>query len=219
MVEGTNIELAVEPLSQLDPSWGVSAQEARQICSMVATKMILTYLLPNSDAAKLTPTQIKDKMAQFGGRNEAGYWKHSAQVEVLKHAGLVAWRRNWHSSKNNLEHFVSEEGYSEAQMQALRTQVAKEIDEDEQANIARSLVASLAEGNPVIVSVGAGFDTNRDSHQIVLCGYRKNGDKEEFIYNDPDTDPAKLAKLHVSVDYFYTYFRFTAIFAQKPASA
>jgi len=211
-----NIQLKVDELSQHDPTLEIDELNSREICAMIATKILFEFHLPGSSYAKLQPPAIRDMFLRYGGRTEDGYWKHSAQVNIFKEAGLVAWRRDWHAPNSDLEYIPEHGGYDEDQTQAIAKQVNDEqVFTSEEDKVLNSLKTSLQASSPVIVSVAAGFGNNSDGHQVVVHGYSERDGKKTLTVLDPDTPNGNKCSNEVDAQYFFKYFRYLAIFTLK----
>lgn len=75
-----------------------------------------------------------------------------------------------------------------------------------------SIVASLKDGNPIIVSVEKRVLEQTRFHMLVIVGYADN----EFMYHEPEsTDRERGAFRSCDTDTFMNYWRGKAIFIKK----
>jgi hypothetical protein len=65
--------------------------------------------------------------------------------------------------------------------------------------------------------VKPGFSTNKQDHQIVLNGMVTEDGVDYLYFTDPVQDPeVRQEKQKVSVERFFEYFNYRAIFVSKP---
>lgn len=182
---------------------------AKQRCGLACMTMQLHYY-----GMPIPADEVLKEARQFKAINANGDWWHPGQVKLLKRYGLVAWRRNWHFSPSGAppeEHFRTQEGYDERQLNAFKWQrAAEEPYTLPEAKFLHSLQMSLLAGDPVIVSVKKEFSHNKQNHQIVVSGW--NEAELTYMVYDP-IQPIGPAAVHES--YLLEYSNLWAIFTQQ----
>jgi len=214
--EKVDIYLDVDHVWQEDPEHNIPENERRTICAVACMKMILDYV----DQAKYQQHSLHRMVAEMqsqGAQNENKYWIHSRQVNYFSSLRLVSWRRNWKAPSTDVAWFADNEGYDDTQLAAAAKQTQSEkIDGTPRAKMIESLKASIQDNIPVIVSVISGFSINKHDHQIVVNGYTHDGEQEWIYYTDPALPPeTHQDRQKMSVDKFFEYSRYLAIFVQK----
>ena len=100
--------------------------------------------------------------------------------------------------------------------------VEKQIDSEatRASNKEKSLLAlseSFEADMPVVASVKPGFSTNKQDHQIVLNGMTTQDGVDYLYFTDPVQDPeVRQEKQKVTVERFFEFFNYRAIFVSKP---
>ncbi len=205
--------LNVAHIWQLDPDSPIPESKRRRMCAPASVNMVLDFVFVKHGNYSFALDEIAQEMEEFGGRVVEYGWKHSAQVNTLKHHGLVSWRRNWLAPSQDPSYFIEHEGYDDAQVTAFLAQLARENQlGDSLHDRAWSCIKhSIDNGVPVIISVKAGFSDNEIGHIVVVSGYTQ--DTVEIV--DPLLPPDEHK--NVSMEYFWEYFKLQAIFIQLPA--
>jgi hypothetical protein len=204
----------VQPTWQLDPRHPIPAEERRTSCAVATVKMLLDHFLPDQSAENPFH-RVREEMIRAGGKDHHGHWRHVAQIRVLSSLGLVAWRRNWSAPSQDPQWLADHEGYSPEQLSAVRAQTAAEAALEPEARPWHSLRTTLFASGPVIASVKPGFTTNRQNHQVVLHGYRHEGQTEIVAFVDPLENPhAEHVRREMELPRFLSFFNRRAVFAQ-----
>lgn len=194
--------------SQHDVDSGLNSYWQNRSCGIIAIKMVIDYFQPR-------PTDLAEMFeyaTNHGGTHVNGDWLHSTLVNTARHYGYLSWRRSWIPSRRDKEFFLSEQ-VDEASIQAWEEQTKSEA--------VPSLLWSLAQNFPVVVSVAKNFDETSSNHDVVLTGVRKKGDKVEgFYFNDPYTayGGGENENRYVPVDQFNNNWTHRAIFVQPKES-
>ncbi|NLG35172.1 MAG: hypothetical protein GX548_07450 [Lentisphaerae bacterium] len=204
----------VQPVWQLDPAHPIPESERRTCCAVATTLMMLNHFLPAQGVPR-SFLHVRNGLLRAGGKNSQGHWQHSAQVAFFATFGLVAWRRNWAAPSQNPQWLADHEGYSPAQLAALRDQTASESPLSAAERPWSCLRRSLASIGPVIASVMPGFTTNRQNHQIVLLGFRSDGPSTVLAFLDPLAHP-RLHPFESDLPRFLAHFNRRAIFVLPP---
>ncbi len=202
--------LDVAHIWQLDPDSPIPEDQRRRMCAPASVNMVLDYVFVKHGEYSFALDAIVKEMESFGGRIVEYGWKHSAQVDTLKHHGLVAWRRNWLAPSQDPNYFIQNEGYNQDQVDEFLSQLGQE-DQNGGSPQDRAwfcIKQSIDNGLPVIISVKAGFSENEIGHMVVVSGYTK--DTVEIV--DPLLPPGEQKR--VDRDYFWEYFKLQAIFVR-----
>lgn len=210
--------LDVDHVWQLDPEHNISEEESKTICAIACMKIVIDYVLPN-EASKISLKEMYAKMKDSGAQNENSHWKHSDQVDYFKGLGLTSWRRNWVAAGSDPSWLAKNEGYDTSQLAMVNKQVGSEGThaDDKEKSFLISLSESLEADMPVIASVKPEFSTNGQDHQIVLNGMVTQEGVDYLYFTDPVQDPAvRQEKQKVTVERFFRYFNYRAIFVSKP---
>jgi hypothetical protein len=207
--------LNLQHMYQLSES-DIPEEERINACSPTCITMVLNYLL-GDDNFKENSADILNKMADIDTKSDIG-WKHSTVVNLFKSYGLTSWRRNW-NVVNDINYFKQEEGYDDWQIGAVNNQISKEDSlkaiqslQITQYKALYSIYESIANGYPVIVSVKKGFSSNGAAHQVVVFGFDYK--KEDIILNIADPIVASNRNNECSLDRFFEYFNYLAIFVK-----
>lgn len=193
------IILQVPYYHQLDPATGLLPQFRNNGCAIVCLKMVLEYILER----EFNISTLYEAAEASGGRNPKGDWTHAAEVRVLKHYQLVAWRRNWNLAKADIRYFKTKENYNAGQLQALEQQ--------NQNAALLAILTSLMSGFPVIASVKKHFAREGKRHQVVIIGF----DEDHLYINDPIAkDPANHPLVATQAE-FLQGFNYQAIFVSR----
>ena len=215
--------LDVDHVWQLDPKHEMPEGTERTICAIACMKIVIDYVLPN-EASKISLRKMYTKMKASGAQNENSHWKHSDQVDYFKGLGLTSWRRNWKAAGSDPSWLADNEGYDSSQVAMIVKQTKDEKQLDTEAtrasNKEKSLLAlseSFEADMPVIASVKKDFSTNGQDHQIVLNGMVTEEGVDYLYFTDPVQDPeVRQEKQKVSVERFFDFFNYRAIFVSKP---
>ena len=203
----------VRPVWQLDPLHPIPEEERRTSCAVATAKMLVDHFRP--EHGKGYPFhRVREEMMRAGGKDSRGHWRHAAQVRFLAALDLVAWRRNWNAPGQDPQWLADHEGYSPEQVAVVRAQTAAEQDLPAEFRPWHSLRRALFASGPVIASVGPGFTTNRQNHQVVLHGCRSAGGTEIVAFADPLEDPRNApGPREVDLPRFLAFFNRRAVFA------
>lgn len=208
------MRLEFEHNSQLDSKWNFEPGTERMMCGLVCLKSVIDYYSDQSGIESPDMDTLVRTVKEANDPKENGT-SHAVQVDILKSQGLVAWRRNWDAPSSDTKWLVKNERYLSEQISAIDKQTSYEYRLSTlREQMLVSITNSLAEGNPVIASVQAGFDSNRADHQIVITGKTTTEQGEDFVIMDPIRSPG--SSLHtVTVDQFFDYFNNRAIFTKQ----
>ena len=163
------MQLDIPFFSQLDDQ--VPAELQRSVCAIACIKMVLdSRLIPNSFSDLLKEANI------VGGREHAG-WTHETIVRVLRNHSVHAYRQEFKAHEIDLE----------------TGDPVPAIHSTEFANNGVAKMRDMIEkGNPVFVSVSAGFGDNQGDHVVLVVGY----DENNVIMLDPqrpsDSNPVSM---------------------------
>jgi hypothetical protein len=206
----TPLTVDIPRYSQLDVQWGFEPGTERTMCGIISAKTVIDFYFPGG--ATPTALDILDFISTHHGLRAEGVG-HAAEVDLLKHEGLLAWRRNWLAPSDDLSWLVENEGYNDAQVGAIQAQYALEHQQPDGARAALSSIkTALDDYRPVIASVRPGFGGNRADHQIVLTSV--SGDDQTITFMDPERLPGANLRTE-SLERFIENFNFRAIFTQN----
>jgi len=200
--------------SQLDPQWGFAIGTERSMCGLVCVKSILDYY---SHKSGFETPYISTLLAMVDAAHDIKQngISHAVEVAIFKAHGLTAWRRNWEAPSSDSSWLVQNEHYSNQQVEAVDTQQLHEQTFDSIRE--RQLVSineALANENPIIASMKAGFGGNSGDHQVVIVGKEQNEEGEAFVIMDPEHIPGST--LHIEpIERFFHYFNNRAIFTKQ----
>ena len=180
------MQLDVPFFSQLDDR--IPADLQRSVCAIACVKMVLdSRMIPNEFSDLLKEANI------VGGREHAG-WTHETIVRVLRNHGVHAYRQEFKAHDINLE----------------TGDPIPAIHSTEFANngIAK-MRESIEKGNPVLVSVSAGFGQNAEDHVVLVIGYGEN----TISVLDP-LQPEDINPVHVQLKDFMHFWKRLTIFTE-----
>ena len=208
----------VRPVWQLDPRHPIPEEERRTSCAVATAKMLADHFRPERGES-FPFHRVREEMIRAGGKDSCGHWRHASQVRFLAGLGLVAWRRNWNAPGQDPQWLADHENYSPEQVAAVRAQTAAEQALPAERRPWESLRRMLFAAGPVIASVGPGFTTNRQNHQVVLHGCRFDGETEMVAFADPLEDPRTASvPRETELPRFLAFFNRRAVFA-RPGDA
>jgi hypothetical protein len=184
-------KLNIPFFSQLNKE--VPQQLQRSVCTVACLKMILDYKkVPNTFADILKEIEI------IGGR-EISNWNHETFVRLLRNHGILSYRQEFFGQTIDLH--------------TLEVTHAEHCERFESEGLVK-IKEQIKKGNPVIVSVFAGFSQDHSSkksinmvnHVILITGF-----DDEYLYvNDPIFDTST----RVTFSHFMNYWRRLAIFVE-----
>lgn len=185
------MQLDIPFFSQLDTE--VPQELQRSVCAIACIKMIF-----DSKSIPHTFLDIYTEGEIIGGR-EPGGWNHEVLVRILRNHGILAYRQEFIANTIDL-HTLHAEPAPHSQEFVTRgiEKIKKQINE----------------GNPVIVSVFAGFSQdalsrkslNMVNHMILITGF-----EDEYLFvHDPIFDMTTK----VTLQHFLNYWRHLAIFIE-----
>ncbi|MEN9921380.1 MAG: Peptidase like family [Candidatus Parcubacteria bacterium] len=172
--------------SQLDPS--IPAEHQRKVCALACTKMIL-----DSKGESISFEHLFEEASIVGNYEKAG-WSHETVVRLLRNHKVLAYKQEF------LAHDISFEIQTGT--------VAKHTEQFLQFGI-QKIKQSIDKGNPVILSVRAGFSDNNGDHMILVAGYKD----ENLIILDPILLQEQNPKL-ISIDELKKFWKNFAIFTE-----
>lgn len=185
------MQLDIPFFSQLDEE--VPAELQRSVCAIACIKMIFDF-----KGVQKTFQDIYKEAQIIGGRESSG-WNHETLVRLLRNHGILAYRQEFFGHSIDLK--------------TLYATHAEHSNIFEQKGFEK-IKETLGNGNPVIVSVFAGFSQdienkkslNMVNHMVVITGV-----DDEYVYvHDPIFDvPKKFSHMH-----FMNYWRRLAIFVE-----
>lgn len=185
------MQLHIPFFSQLNKE--VPEEIQRSTCSIACIKMIFDF--------KSVTNSFDDiyKEAQIIGGRELSGWNHETLVRLLRNHGILSYRQEFFGHSIDVH-----------TMQVLHAEHSKDFEVQGLEKIKKVVEG----GNPVIVSVFAGFSQdiennkslNMVNHIILITGF-----DEEYLYiNDPIFHkPSKVAYAH-----FMNYWRRLAVFVE-----
>lgn len=182
------MNLEVPFYSQLNDEIDVSLQ--RQICGISCVKMVLEYYFPKEVFNIDNLIKEAELIKAFDAVNNI--WIHDGLVRILRNHSLTAYAQEFRSVKVDL--MTGEFLENENEPHILEKGIEKIID-------------SINDEKPVIVSVAKGFSDNRDSHLVLIKGYKKNDDLIFYVH-----DPLMGDDREVTLEYFLQYWRKFVIF-------
>lgn len=160
-----------------------------RVCGLACIKMILDYKGVESCLMKLL-----SEGQTIGAYNPSIGWDHNGLVRILRNHGILAYPQEFRSVSVNTE--TGEMSDNSKDNNFLEKGIKK-------------IKESIDNGNPVMVSVGAGFGENGSPHLILITGY----EDDNFIYHDPNNSDGEMKKAHlVSKGRFVEYWRLFGIF-------
>lgn len=160
------------------------------VCGIVCVKMIIDFY--EEGGTKIQNLITEGKL--MGGYVD-GLWVHDALVRLLRNHGVHAYSQEFKSHDADLESesFSANDRMIEFGILKIKTEIAL--------------------GNPVIVSMKAGFGDNKESHLVAIKGIDTDESGDDiFIINDPQM---KEKELRIPIDYFMKFWRNFAIFSAK----
>lgn len=172
--------------SQLDPS--VPEEHQRHVCALACIKMIL-----NSKREKVSFEEIYAEANIVGNQEQAG-WTHETIIRILRNHKVLAYRQEFLGHTINFE--------------TQKGEVAEHTEQFVDLGIEK-IKKSITQGNPVFVSVRAGFSDNNGDHVILVIGQ----EEDSFIVFDPilltEQNPQKI-----SIGKFKSFWKRLAIFVE-----
>lgn len=173
-------KLDVPYYRQIDLQHGMNSYWQNRSCGILCVKMIVDFYRQAAGKPATELVEIFEKALANGGAAENGDWLHSTLVKTAKDYGFLAWRRSWKPAERDKEFFRGE-GVGEDSITRWQEQA--------QAEALPSLIAEVARGYPVIVSVAKNFNETEKNHDVVLTGVKGSaGSPEGFYFNDPYSD-------------------------------
>lgn len=156
-------------------------------CGIACAKMIIDYFVAKNSPHEKSPIMntLIDQGLAINGFGKNG-WEHSAIVRLMNNYSVMSYAQAFRSVNvivDKIDGTTFSEGKNYPYIQNLG--IAK-------------IIRKLKSGLPVIVSVDAHFNDNKESHLIVLVGYESENSSslesshtgqntEFFYYHDPDT--------------------------------
>jgi uncharacterized protein YvpB len=185
------MQLDIPFFSQLDKE--IPTELQRSVCSIACIKMIFDFRgVSKSFQDIYKETQI------IGGRETSG-WNHETLVRILRNHGILAYRQEFFGHVIDLQTMYATHAEHSTVFEQKGFQKIKE---------------TIEKGNPVIVSVFAGFSQdvenkkslNMVNHMVVITGI----DNEYVYVNDPIFETSKK----FSHTHFMNYWRRLSIFVE-----
>lgn len=185
------MKLDIPFFSQLDIQ--VPQELQRSVCSIACIKMIFDY-----KNIQKSFDDIYKEAEIIGGRETSG-WSHETMVRLLRNHGVLSYRQEFFGHTINIK--------------TLETLHSKHSEKFEQEGFEK-IKKTIIEGNPVIVSVFAGFSQdvenkksiNMVNHIILITGF----DDEYLFVNDPIFN----VSTKVTQKHFMNYWRRLAVFVE-----
>ncbi len=181
-----NMKLDIPFFSQLDTQ--VPEELRRSVCAIACLKMICEYKIEPVDFLTLL------KEAEWIGQKDKAGWVHEILVRVLRNHNVLAYRQEFvaHTIDTNNQSAVPADHTSDFITQGI-SKIKKSIDN----------------GNPVMVSVKAGFSENKDDHMILVIGY----EEDSLIVFDPILHTEQNPKI-IPLNTFLNFWKKLAIFVE-----
>lgn len=178
--------LNIQFFSQLDKE--VPHELQRSVCAIACIKMILDYKKQHTDFSTIL------KEAEWIGQKDKAGWTHEVLVRVLRNHTVHAYRQEF------VAHTIDIDSQS-------ASDASHGLDFLEQG--ISKIKKSIDEGNPVMVSVRAGFSENKEDHIVLVTGYTN----DSFIILDPILLLEQNPKI-VSVENFKIFWKKLALFVE-----
>ncbi len=164
-------------------------------CGIACVAMLLGYY----NLEDINPMRLVNEGVTIGGYCNKG-WFHESLVRLLRNHGVNAYTQEFRSIDVNSENKTFEINSLETKM--IESGIAK-------------IIKEIDLGNPVMISVEPGFNTNKENHLILIIGYDFSDQKEKFIVHDPDgVDKNELhSEMPVDISKIRQFWRKFAIFS------
>lgn len=149
-------------------------------CGIACVAMLLGYY----NLEDINPMRLINEGVSIGGYCNNG-WFHESLVRILRNHGVNSYAQEFRSVNVSLENKTFE-------INAIETKMINE-----------GLVKIIREvdaNRPVILSVGSGFNTNKENHLVLIIGYDFSDKNEKFIIHDPDLATENFAHSEMPVD-------------------
>lgn len=172
--------------SQLDPS--VPLEHQRHVCALACIKMIL-----NSKGEEISFEEIYAEANIVGNQESAG-WTHETIIRILRNHKVLAYRQEFLGHNINFE--------------TKKGEIAEHTTHFVDLGIEK-IKTSINHGNPVFVSVKAGFSDNNGDHVILVIGH----EEDSFIIFDPILHREQNPQT-VSIEKFKRFWKRLAIFVE-----
>jgi hypothetical protein len=180
------MQVSIPFFSQLDPS--IPVEHQRKVCALACTKMVL-----DSKGEKISFEQLFEEAGIVGNYETAG-WSHETVVRLLRNHKVLAYKQEF------LAHDIS--------FETRQGTVAKHTEQFLQFGI-QKIKQSIDAGNPVILSVRAGFSNNNGDHMVLAIGY----ENEDLLILDPILLPEQNP-IKISIDELKKFWKNFAIFTE-----
>jgi hypothetical protein len=180
------MQIDVPFFSQLDEQ--VPQELRRSVCAIACAKMVLDSRMYSVSFADL----LKEANI-VGGRESAG-WTHETIVRVLRNHGIPAYRQEFKAHVLDLE--------------TGEPTPAQHSGEFAQQGILK-IRRNIDDGNPVLVSVSAGFSDNSEDHVVLVIGYNEDSLIILDPLQSPDSNP-----VHVPIRRFMDFWKRLTIFTE-----
>jgi hypothetical protein len=164
-------------------------------CGIACVAMLLGYYNLEDNS----PMKLINEGVSIGGYCNQG-WFHESLVRLLRNHGVNAYAQEFRSVNVSPENKTFEINSLETKM----------IDEG-----LVKIIQEIDSGHPVMLSVGPGFNTNKENHLILIIGYDLSDKKEQFIIHDPDavTEETMHIEMFVDIAKIRKFWRKFAIFS------
>lgn len=180
------MQLDIPFFSQLDNS--VPQEHQRKVCALACIKMIM-----DSKGDSVSFDHIFKEALVVGLYEKAG-WAHETIVRILRNHEILAYRQEF------LAHTIDVDNANFS--------IASHTDSFVQKGIEK-IKKSINNGNPVMVSVIAGFSENKEDHMVLIVGYQ---DQSLFIL-DPILSLEQNPKT-ILIEDFKKFWKGLAIFVE-----
>jgi len=160
-----------------------------RFCGIACLKMIMEY-----KGVKVDSLDLLNEGQIIGGYNSTIGWDHNSLVRLLRNHGISSYPQEFRSIKIDIE--------------------SKDMtDSSEENNFLEKGIEKIREsidnGNPVMVSVAAGFGENGSPHVVLVVGH----DDDNLYFNDPNNEDGEIKKAHrMNKGRFLRYWRQFSIF-------
>lgn len=164
-------------------------------CGIACVAMLLGYY----NLEDINPMRLINEGVAIGGHCNKG-WFHESLVRLLRNHGVNAYAQEFRSVDVSPENKTFEINSLETKM--IESGINK-------------IISEIDLGHPVIISVGPGFNTNKENHLILIIGYDFSDEKKNFIVHDPDgVDKNELNyEMPVEISKIRQFWRKFAIFS------
>ncbi len=180
--------LKIPYFSQLDNK--ITKNSRKQSCGICCVKMTLDFLNPDNNYR--VENLIKEATLIKAFDEEKLLWTHEGLVRILRNHGVLAYQQEFKAVIVDL--LAETFNINENQQDFTKRGVDK-------------IKEKIDSGKPVIVSVTAGFNRNKDDHMIIINGY-EDSPEDSFYITDPQDEKFQV----VTVGKFLEHWKKLAIF-------